>query len=221
MAIPNKRPARPVLGYLNAAEVRAILEAPPADPFSGRRDRLLFQLLYNPGARVSERVALTRQDLQPAPAQTVTFHGKGRKARTVPLWPKTAPRLRQWLEQLPRAPLPPLFANRAGHRLTRFGVAQRLACAGKRAAQICPSLRQRRLSPPVFRHTPARHLLQAGVDITAIALWLGHASPVTTHQSVEADLEMKKKTRQRLREPASPARRFKPSDRLLAFLENL
>ena len=101
LAIPNKRHARPLLGYLTAAQVQAILEAPAPDTVSGRRDRLLFQLLYNTGARVSEIVALNRQDLLRNTCQTVTLHGKGRKERTVPLWPKTARQLRQWVEQLP------------------------------------------------------------------------------------------------------------------------
>ncbi len=221
LAIPNKRQSRPVLGYLSAREVQAILETPSADTFSGRRDRLLFQLLYNTGARVSEMVALNRQDLRPNTCQTVTLHGKGRKERTLPLWPKTARQMRQWLDQLPPEPSTPVFANRFGARLTRFGVEKRLAEATQKAASTCPSLSGRRVSPHVFRHTTAMHLLQAGVDITAIALWLGHESPITTHQYVEADLEMKKQTLSRLAPPKGKHAAFKPRDSLLAFLETL
>src|ERR1035437_10003938 len=127
LAIPNKRQSRPVLGYLTAEQVHAILEAPAPDTFSGKRDRLLFQLLYNTGARASEIVALNRQDLLPGSCQTVTLHGKGRKQRTVPLWPKTSRQLRHWLEQLPTEPSTPVFVNRFGARLSRFGLETQLA----------------------------------------------------------------------------------------------
>lgn len=220
LAIPNKRHARPLLGFLNPAEVQAILQAPPADTFSGRRDRLLFQMLYNTGARVSELVSLNRQDLPPDTCQTVTLHGKGRKQRTVPLWPKTAQQMRQWLAPLPPEPATPVFTNRFGTRLSRFGVEKRLTEAVEKAALTCPSLHHRRVSPHVFRHTTAMHLLQAGVDITAIALWLGHESLLTTHQYLEADLEMKKKILSRIKPPNGKPITFQPSDPLIAFLES-
>lgn len=221
LAIPNKRQSRPLLGYLTAEQVQALLEAPAPDTFSGRRDRLLFQLLYNTGARVSEIVALNRQDFLPYSCQTVTLHGKGRKERTVPLWPKTARQVRQWLEELPGEPATPVFANRLGGRLSRFGIEKRLAQAAQKAALVCPSLQRRRVSPHILRHTTAMHLLQAGVDITAIALWLGHESPLTTHQYLEADLEMKKKTLNRLSQPKGKPATFKPREELLAFLDRL
>jgi integrase/recombinase XerD len=221
LAIPNKRQSRPLLGYLTSTEIQAVLEAPAADTFSGRRDRLLFQLLYNTGARASEILALNRQDLLAGSCQTVTLQGKGRKQRSVPLWPKTSRQLRHWLEQLPTEPSTPVFANRFGTRLSRFGLEKQLAEAAGKAALVCLSLRGRRVSPHVLRHTTAMHLLQAGVDITAIALWLGHESPVTTHQYVEADLEMKKKTLNRLHQPKGKTVTFKPKDSLLAFLEGL
>lgn len=221
LAIPSKRHARPLVGFLTVQEVQALLQAPDPATWSGRRDRLLFQLLYNTGARVSEILACSRQDLPAENCHTVRLHGKGRKERTVPLWPKTARQLRHWLEQLPGEPGTPLFANRFGQRLSRFGVEKRLALAAHKAAQACPSLRGRQVSPHVLRHTTAMHLLQAGVDITAIALWLGHESPVTTHQYVEADLEMKKKTLNRLQPLPGKRTTFKPKDALLAFLEAL
>jgi site-specific recombinase XerD len=221
LAIPNKRHSQPLLGYLTVEQVQAILEAPAPATFSGRRDRLLFQLLYNTGARVSELVALNRQDLLPGTCQSLTLHGKGRKNRTVPLWPKTARQMRHWLDQLPTEPSTPVFANRFGTPLSRFGVEKRLSQAVRKAAQVCPTLRGRRVSPHVFRHTTAMHLLQSGVDITAIALWLGHESPLTTHKYIEADLEMKKKTLNRLKEPTGKPPIYQPNDALLAFLETL
>ncbi|MEK7817466.1 MAG: tyrosine-type recombinase/integrase [Actinomycetota bacterium] len=219
LAIPNKRQTQPLLGYLTVEQVQAVLEAPAAATFSGRRDRLLFQLLYNTGARVSEIVALNRQDLQPGTCQTITLHGKGRKERIVPLWPKTARQMRQWLDERPAEPATPVFVNRFGIRLSRFGIEKQLTQAARKAAQVCPSLRGRQVSPHIFRHTTAMHLLQSDVDITAIALWLGHESPLTTHKYIEADLEMKKKTLSRLKEPKGKMATFKPRDALLAFLE--
>jgi len=221
LAIPNKRHTQPLLGYLSVEQVQAILEAPAPTTFSGRRDRLIFQLLYNTGARVSELVALSRQDLLAGSCQTLTLHGKGRKERTVPLWPKTARQMRQWLDQLPPEPSTPVFTNRLGTRLTRFGIEKRLTVAAAKAAQACPSLRGRSISPHVFRHTTAMHLLQSGVDITAIALWLGHESPLTTHKYIEADLEMKKKTLNHLKAPKSLRATYRPRDGLLAFLDAL
>jgi site-specific recombinase XerD len=109
----------------------------------------------------------------------------------------------------------------SGGRLSRFGIEKRLAEAAQKASLVCPSLQGRRVSPHVLRHTTAMHLLQAGVDITAIALWLGHESPLTTHQYIEADLEMKKKTLNRLKQPKGKPATFKPRDTLLTFLETL
>jgi site-specific recombinase XerD len=220
LAIPSKRHMQPLVGYLSVQEVQAILDTPSALTYSGRRDRLFFQLLYNTGARVSELVALNCQDFDRA-SQSVTLHGKGRKERTVPLWPKTARQLRHWLDQLPQGPSTPVFANRFGTRVTRFGIEKQMSQAVRKAAQVCPSLRTRRVSPHVFRHTTAMHLLQSGVDITSIALWLGHTSILTTHKYIQADLEMKKKTLNRLKEPKVKPSAYRPKDSLLAFLEAL
>jgi integrase/recombinase XerD len=221
LAIPYKRHPQSVLGYLTKEQVQAILQAPDASTFSGQRDRLLFQVLYNTGARVSELVALNRQDLLPDSCLTVTLHGKGRKERTVPLWPKTARQMRHWLDRLPMAPSTPVFTNRFGIRLSRFGVEKQLGVAVTKATQTCPSLKGRRISLHTFRHTTAMHLLQADADITAIALWLGHESPLTTHKYLEADLEMKKKTLMRITAPKVKPITFQPKDRLLTFLEAL
>ena len=105
--------------------------------------------------------------------------------------------------------------------MTRSGVAFRLRLAVQKATDACPSLRGRRISPHTLRHTTAMHLLQAGVDITVIALWLGHESPTTTHGYVEADLAMKKRALDRLTEPHARRGRVIPSDAVLAFLDGL
>jgi integrase/recombinase XerD len=221
LAIPSKRYSRTLVSYLTAEQIQAILEAPDSNTQSGRRDRILLQVLYNTGARVSEIVSLNRESVFPETCKTITLHGKGRKERTLPLWPKTASQLRQWLKEIPAEANTPLFTNRFGARLSRFGIEKRLDEAVAQAVHVCPSLRKRRVSPHVFRHTTAMHLLQSGLDLAAIALWLGHESPVTTHQYLEADLEMKKKILSHLPSPKIKPVLFRPKDELLAFLEAL
>lgn len=221
LAIPMKRFERPLLGYLSVAEMQALLEAPSATTASGRRDRILLELLYNTGARVSEIAALNRHDVQVAPERLVRLQGKGRKQRAVPLWKSTAAHLKQWLAHTPGLPTAPLFTNQTGQRLSRFGIAFRLQCAVTQAARTCPSLKGRAISPHILRHTAAMHLLQTGNDITVIALWLGHESPATTHQYLELDLTLKEQCLQKLKDPNVPGTRFHAEDALIRYLENL
>jgi integrase/recombinase XerD len=221
LAIPMKRFERPLLGYLSRPQMQALLSAPASTTASGRRDRILFELMYNTGARVSEIAALNRQDIQLSPARMVQLQGKGRKQRVVPLWKSTAAHLQGWLAQNPGPSSAPLFTNHLGQRLSRFGIQHRLQRAALLAARHCPSLQGRAISPHLLRHTTAMHLLQAGNDITIIALWLGHESPATTHQYLELDLAMKDQCLKKLDCPKMQNRRFKPSDRLLQYLEGL
>jgi integrase/recombinase XerD len=221
LAIPMKRFERPLLGYLSLPEMHALLAAPPQTTVQGQRDRILLALLYNTGARVSEMAALNRHDVHLEPERLVHLQGKGRKHRVVPLWKSTAAQVKQWLAHNPGAPADPLFINQAGQRLSRFGMAARERCAVAQAAQTCPSLKGRAISPHILRHTTAMHLLQAGNDITVIALWLGHESPATTHQYLELDLALKEKCLQKLNAPKVPGGRFQPEDDLIHYLENL
>lgn len=221
LAIPMKRFDRPLLGYLSRPELEAILAATDPTTPSGRRDRLLWSLLYNTGARVSEILALQRQHVRQHPALLIEITGKGRKQRQLPLWKSTGTQLKKHLARLPADPAALVFTNRFGHPLTRSGVEKRLRLAVQRALIACPSLRGRRISPHTFRHTAAMHLLQAKVDITLIALWLGHESPATTHQYVALDMGMKDQLLKKGHPPACTQGRFKPSDRLLDFLDNL
>jgi integrase/recombinase XerD len=178
-------------------------------------------VLYNSGARVSELASLRIADLLLDRACALHLHGKGRKERIVPLWKHTAKQLRAWLAHIDHSPGAPVFPNRASTPLTRSGIEQRLRVAVTTAAQRCPSLAARRISPHTLRHTTAMHLLQSGVDITVIALWLGHEDTATTHLYVEADLAMKEAALKRLDEPSLGPVRFKAPDRLLAFLDAL
>lgn len=221
LAIPRKRCDTPLLGFLTREEVAAIQATFDLSRWSGRRDQALFATIYNTGARVSEAVDLRVADFVGTREATVKLRGKGRKERLVPLWKSTARLLSTWLATQPPSADAPLFPNAAAQRMTRSGVAHRLQLAVTKATAACPTLRGRRISPHTFRHTTAMHLLQSGVDITVIALWLGHESPTTTHRYVEADLAMKQRALAALTEPSQRHARFAPSDDLLAFLEGL
>lgn len=220
-AVPHKRYDRPLLGFLTTAEMTAILEAPDRTSWSGARDHAMWTTFYNTGARVSEITAMCMADLDLGSQASVRIDGKGRKQRVIPLWKSTQRILAQWRQRTHREPDAPVFPNRTGQRMTRTGVEDRLRRSVRTAAEGCPTLKGRRVSPHTLRHTTAMHLLQAGVDITVIALWLGHESPETTHQYVEADLEMKQRTLDILAEPTAADVRWKPTDELLAFLASL
>lgn len=221
LAIAGKRFDRPILGFLSREEVQALLDAPDRTTWSGQRDAALFAVLYNTGARVSEIIRLHVADVLIDRAHAVHLHGKGRKERVIPLWKSTVAQLRTWLERIDRRPEAPVFPNRAGKPMSRSGVENRLRVAITKASLRCPSLRDRAISPHTVRHATAMHLLQSGVDITVIAMWLGHEDTATTHQYIEADLSMKEAALTRMDAPSSKPVRFKAGDRMLAFLEAL
>lgn len=222
LGVPVKRFERRMFGYLTREEVLAVI-GEPGDSWLSQRDHALFLLMYNTGARVSEIIGVKVGDVVlDASAACVHLHGKGRKQRSVPLWHTTVKALRAWLransELTAEAPLLP---NRNGREMTRANVTLRLALAVQHATETQPALAKRKVSPHTIRHTTAMHLLQAGVDISVIALWLGHESPVTTHHYVEADLAMKERALARLHEPSSKILRYRAPDSLLKFLRTL
>jgi site-specific recombinase XerD len=219
LAISTKRFDRPVVGFLSRDEVLAILHAPDRSTWSGHRDAVMFTVFYNTGARVSEVSGLKIADVLLDRGSALRLHGKGRKERVVPLWKSTAVELRIWVKHIDRSHDAPVFPNRAGERLSRSGVEHRLRLAIDKACKRCPSLVGRQISPHTLRHTTAMHLLQSGVDITVIALWLGHEDTSTTHLYVEADLAMKEAALKRVDDPGRKPVRFQARDNLLAFLE--
>lgn len=221
IAIPMKRFERPLLGFLSRPEMDAIMSAPDAATWSGRRDRVLFATMYNTGCRVSEILGVKRSDLLLGPSSHLKLFGKGRKERVIPLWKSTAKHIKQWFVDLPESENTAVFANRNGQHLSRSGVEYRLELAVQRSIQQCPSLKGRNISPHTIRHTTAMHLLQAGVDITVIALWLGHESPATTHGYIELDLNMKRKTLEKIKSPKFYRHNNKIPDSLISFLEGL
>lgn len=222
LAIPMKRFDRPVLGFLSRQEMQAILEAPDPRTWAGQRDRTLFSLMYNTGARVSEVIGLRIGDVIINGSAVAHLHGKGRKERSMPLWRSTAGLIRGWKRRLDDVGDEKfLFPNRGGGRMARSNVTQRLELAVSVAAEHHPQLTRRSISPHTIRHTTAMHLLQSGVDIAVIALWLGHESPATTHMYLEADLSMKERALNRLQPAGSSPGRYRPPDQLMQFLQSL
>jgi integrase/recombinase XerD len=223
LAIPAKRLNKPVLGYLTREQVAAILAAPDRGTWSGHRDAIMLATAYNTGARVSEIIGLRRRDVLLDRHTAVHLHGKGRKERVLPLWKSTATQLRGWLDQIGPSPEAAVFPNRAGQPMTRGGVRDRLTLAVTAAEAHCPSLKGQHVTPHTLRHSCAMHLLQSGTDLAVIALWLGHASPATTHHYLEADLDTKQAVLQKLQDPSTTtvSDRYRPTDRLLAFLDSL
>jgi site-specific recombinase XerD len=221
LAVPMKRFEQPMLGFLSREEMLALI-ADPGTTWIAQRDHLLFTLLYNTGARVSEIIAVKVGDVILDGAACVHLRGKGRKQRAVPLWKSTAQETRAWLRlnaQLTADSA--LLPNRDGAAMTRANVTLRLRLAVQVAGKTMPSLVKRAVTPHTIRHTTAMHLLQSGVDISVIALWLGHERPTTTHMYVEADLAMKDRALARLQAPESKLRRYRAPDGLLQFLKTL
>jgi integrase/recombinase XerD len=195
LAIPFKRSRTRSIEYFDYAEIEAVLGCVDRTTADGRRDYALLATMFNTGARVQEIVALCIRDLQLEVLPQVRLFGKGRKERLCPLWPQTAELLRGFLaERGQSVPLEhPVFRNHRGGRLTRYGVRYLLAKYCARAKVVTASLRTKRLHPHSMRHSTAVHLLRAGVDITTISHWLGHASVTTTNRYATVDLDMKRK----------------------------
>jgi integrase/recombinase XerD len=221
LAIPMKREDQKLIGYLTRPEVQALLAAPDRSKWVGRRDHALLLTLYNSGARVSEITTLKRDQVCFDDSTFLPLVGKGRKERTIPLWADTARALRAWFQELGECAANMAFPSARGKPLSRDGVDYLLQQTVQRAVAACPSLAAQNISPHVVRHTTAMHLLQAGVDIATIALWLGHESIETTHVYLHADLAMKEKALGKLDPIAGEWKRFQADDPLLAFLASL
>ena len=223
LRIPTKRSPRREVSYLDTAEVAAILAQPERSTLEGQRDHALLACLYNTGARIQEVLDLCPRAIHfDAPAH-VRLLGKGQKERLCPLWLETADLLAALLRRQPRLPHEPLFVNRYGHPLGAAGVRYKLQRYARGAAQQAPSLATKRVTPHVFRHTTAVHLVAAGVDVTVIRSWLGHAHLDTTNRYAQATLETKRAALEQLAPNARPALPppWKQDDALLTWLESL
>jgi site-specific recombinase XerD len=221
IAIPQKRHDKPLVAFLNDTEIKALLAAPDTTTWIGRRDHTLLATAIQTGLRISELTNLNCSDVTLGTGSCVQYLGKGRKARQTPLTASTEKLLRSWLRERAGNPNDPLFPTSTGARLTRDAIARRITKHAHTAERRCPSLKTKQLTPHVLRHTSAMQLLHAGVDTTLIALWLGHEDVRSTQIYIHADMTIKEKTLARTSQPSTTASRYRPTDRLLAFLESL
>ncbi len=220
-AIPMKRADSRVVDYLTREEIDVILMGLDCKQWCGRRNYALLLTMYNSGARVSEISALRQHQVSLGAKSYVQLHGKGRKERSVPLWPITAQVLKEWFREIGASDDAVAFPNIRGGPLSRFAIHLLLRKAVKDAVPHCVSLKRKRVSPHVIRHGTAMALLQSGVDTEVIALWLGHEQVETTNVYVHANLAMKEKALEKVLPSGIPFRRFRANDKLLAFLESL
>jgi integrase/recombinase XerD len=221
MAIPFKRHQRPGLTYLKQDEIKALLAAPDRSTWLGRRDHALLLLAVLTGVRVTELVTLTVGDVTLGSGAHIKVEGKGRKNRATTLTPETVTVLREWLQERQGQPQDPLFPTRQGQPLTRSGVRQLLSKHIATAAAGCPSLKDKPVSPHTLRHTNAMLLRAGDIDIATIALWLGHESIKTTYIYQHADPALKERAVAKVTTLGAKPGRYRPSDALLAFLEEL
>jgi len=221
LAIPAKKHGRASVSYLTAGEIKALLAAPDTTTWHGRRDHAFLALAAQTGLRCSELTGLTRGDVQTGTGPTVRCHGKGRKDRVTPLTANTAAVIRTWLRQQPGEPADPLFPTITGRPLSSDAVQDLVERHIATAAAGCPSIQDKNVTPHTLRHSAAMALLQAGVDPVTIALWMGHESPRSTQPYIHADLKLKEKALARTSPPTTKTGRYRPPDKLLAFLEGL
>ena len=223
LTLPAQKSEKPVMTFIDKNEYEAMLMVSNGSDFLSLRDKMMLMILYNTGCRVSEMISIHTQDVILAPDGTssIRFIGKGRKERVTPIWKTTAAFIGDYIKLQNLSENDRLFQNRNKAPLTRSGAAQRITVISAKARKIALSLKEKRVTPHTFRHSAAMNLLQAGVDISTIAIWLGHESIETTHRYMVADIELKRKAMEKLEETVDASFNYKPSLSILAFLESL
>jgi integrase/recombinase XerD len=221
LAIPYPRHPRTLVGFLTRPEIEALLAAPNRGHWLGRRDYAFLLTAVQTGLRLSEMTALQHDDVALGPGAHVHCYGKGRKERCTPLTKPTVAVLKRWIQEQRRTECRILFPSVRGGPLSADGVQHMVARHVAKARQTCPTLQKKRVSPHVLRHAAAMELLQAGVDRTVIALWLGHESVETTQVYLDADLALKEQVLSKIKPIGAKAGRYRPDDALLAFLKGL
>lgn len=223
LAIQTKRTTTTIVAFLDDTELDALLTAPDLSTWHGRRDQALLVLAAQTGLRTSELTGLTLDDLHTGTGPHVRCHGKGRKDRATPLTSHTVAAITGWRAHRVAAARgsDALFCTRTGNPLSRDAVAGIVTKHTATAARTCPTLAAKTVTPHTLRHTAAMRLLHAGVDITVIALWLGHESPTSTRVYLHADMALKEQAIARTTPPDTAPARYQPTDTLLAFLDQL
>ena len=221
LAMPSKRHEKRVIDYMTRDEIEAVIAAPDITTWYGRRDRAILMLTLQTGLRVTELITLSASDIALGAGAHVRCMGKGRKERATPIRKDSIKVLRDWLVERAGAAEASLFVSNRGERLSRDAVERMVRAHVTTASKTCRSLRAKRVTPHVLRHSAAMQLLQNGVDRTVIALWLGHESVETTQMYIHADMQIKEKAMARTRPVDAKPGRYRPGDKLLAFLEAL
>jgi site-specific recombinase XerD len=221
LAIPEKRSRRTVVSFLSTAEIEALLDAPDRATWIGRRDHALLATAIQTGLRVSELVGLRCGDVALGTGAHVRCTGKGRKERATPLGHHTAAVLKTWMAERGGGTQDPLFPTRRGGPLAADSVGDLVDRYVAVASKQCPTWTAARVTPHTLRHSAAMQLLAEGVDTSVIALWLGHEHLQTTQIYLQGDLTIKQRALDRTTPPHTPAGRYRPPDKLLAFLEAL
>jgi site-specific recombinase XerD len=221
LAIPNKRFKHTPVEFRTGLEIDALLAAPDQSTWTGRRDKALLLLAVQTGLRVSELIGLCCGNIELGTGAYVRCTGKGRKERCTPLRKDTVVALRAWIQERKCDSSEPLFPSARGTQLSRDGVEYLLAKHVKVAIKQCPTLKKKKISPHVLRHSTAMDLLHHGVDRTVIALWLGHEKVETTQVYIHADMKLKEQALNKAASKGVKLKRFRPDDELLQFLNSL
>ena len=221
LVIPSKRYEHGPVEFLTEEETAALIAAPDPRTWIGRRDQTILLVAVQTGLRNSEITALRREDVEFGTGAHVRCQGKGRKMRCTPLRPDVVAMLKEWLSLRDDNPHDPVFPTTRGTRLSADALQRLITRHAVSASQSCPSLKEKTVTPHTLRHSAAMNLLQHGVDLSVIALWLGHESIETTQIYLDADLVLKEKILARTIPFDSKPGKYRPDDRLLAFLNQL
>jgi site-specific recombinase XerD len=221
LVIPAKRFERGPVEFLTEEEATALVSAPDAQTWIGRRDRALLLVAVQTGMRNSEITSLRRQDVELRAGAHIRCLGKGRKMRCTPLRPEVVSVLKAWLSERGGAPADPVFPSSRGGPLSADAFQRLVTRHVARASHTCPSLKAKTVTPHTLRHAAAMALLRGGIDLSVIALWLGHESTETTEIYLHADMQIKERALAHSNPSGTVPARYRPPDRLLAFLEGL
>lgn len=224
LSIPNRKADKVVMDFLSKEEYEAMLGKCDGTDFISSRDKMMLMIMYNTGCRVSELIGICVYDITlstDGSTSSICFSGKGRKERITPIWRTTASYIQKYISDNELDREERLFKNQRNGNLTRSGVGQRITVIANKASVDCPSLKEKTVTPHTFRHSAAMNLLHVGIDISTIAIWLGHESIETTHKYMVADIDLKRKAMEKLDETTDSSYNYKPSATILAFLKNL
>lgn len=224
LSLPFRKQEKKAMCFITKEEFDVYLNLCDTSTPIGARDKLMLLILYNTGARVSELVEIKYSDIRDLNTpgnSSIKIYGKGRKERVVPIWRSTAKYIRKYTDTFHISGDERLFINKNGAPMTRSGVYGRIEKLTELSSAIIPSLKQKTITPHSFRHSVAMNLLEARVDLSTIAIWLGHSSIETTHKYMVANLELKRKAMEKAKDSGNESYKYKPSKDILKFLESL